>query len=147
MDVLRAKKRLVSVLRNLRDQQNNYKMHTLAGQLLLALNRVNEAVQEFNISKALKPEYPKNYLFLSKIYKKKKEYDNLIKELLKVIPYVENQGRIYFELARAYYTKGELHQAKISIDKARHFRENDVDLFIWLDKINAGINNSSLSLK
>lgn len=147
MDVIRAKKRLVTVLKNLREQQNNFKMHTLAGELLLALNRTNEAIQEFNISKALKPEYPKNYLFLSKIYKQKKEFDSLIRELTKVIPYIDNQGRIYFELARAYFKKGDLHQAKISIDKARHFSDNDVDLFIWLDKINAEINNKSFNLK
>ena len=132
---VKLKERLAGVLKRLKEEPNNYKLHTLAGELFIKFGFEEEGIQEFNISMALEPAYEKNYHYLAQVYERLQKYDKSLKYLKKLLVYAKRPEEIYLKLGKLYYKLKDYKEALNSLEKARKMGIKDMELYIWLDKV------------
>lgn len=108
---------------------NLFSKHSRRGNQRLFAKKYNEAIEEYNIAIALKPDYAPIYSIRGYAYRLKGDLDSAIKDYNKLIELRPDNADAYCDRGIAYSKKGDFAHAIQDFNKAIQLKPNHADTY------------------
>ena len=116
-------------------EPNSYRSHQLKGQYFEALNKDEQAIQEYKRALALKPDLQNVHFSIGNLLWTRSRSDEALLELQEEIKLDPNHPQAHYEIGDILYGQGKLAEAETHLLKAVKLEPSMIEAHLALEKL------------